>query len=355
MAERTDPVTGRTTRTDDPEAIAQDIRHTRAEMSETIDSIGARLDPSRLADQAKDAFTSSAKDAGAHFLDTVKDSSVLDTIKENPLPAAAVGLSIAWFLSKMGESHTERYRRERFEMTGDPYYAPRARYGSYYAPRDSYYASRPYGTAYGAGYGYAQGDEDESLKEKASDALDSAKDKAGDLVDKAKDAVGGATHSAQDRAHDAGDQARMYGRRATSWLDHQMHQNPLGVGAVALAAGALVGLSLPETRFEDDLMGEQADRVKDQAQHVAEDKMDQVKAVASDVADDAKKKAKEVADDAKSSAQSVANKAKSEAKDVKDTAKAEAKTSGTATTGTTSRTTGSATSPSSTTTRGTKR
>ena len=343
MDQGRDPVTGTpaappvdTTRgSQDPEAIADDIRETRAEMDETIGALSAKLDPSNLADQAKDAFTSQAKDYGSQLMDTVRESSVLDTIKDNPVPAIAVGLSVAWFLSKVGESEADRHRHERYLATGDPYYAPRRRparsgYDRYYDPydRDSY---QTYGTGYGP-----DGSDDESIldkaKDAASDAVDTVKDKAGGLADSARDAAGSAkdrasnlTGGAGDRAHRMGDQARRYERRAESWLDRQMTANPLAVGAVAVAAGALVGLSIPETDAENELMGEQADAVKAQANQAAAEKIDQARSVAKDVAEEAGAEARKVADDAKQKAKDVAGDAKAKAKDVASDAKDKAK------------------------------
>lgn len=326
MDQGTDPVTGRpatppvdTTRTStDPDRIADDIRETRAEMNETMGAIGDKLDPHRLANEAKEAFASSAQDAGASLLHAAKDSSLMDTIKQNPIPAAAVGLSVAWFLSKMGESETERYRRERFAATGDPYYAPRRRYvpETYgdYAYRD-YPSDGPYGAARTSG-------SDESLADKASDAFDSAKDTASDLADQAKDAVTGSAHDARDRARGAtqgaGRRLHQYEHQAASWLERQMYANPLAVGAVAAAAGALVGLSIPETTTEDRLLGEQAAAARDRLGNVAGQKLDQAKNAAQDVADEAASKAKSVGEDAKSKAKDVADDAQSKAKDVAD-------------------------------------
>jgi hypothetical protein len=53
-----------------------------------------------------------------------------------------------------------------------------------------------------------------------------------------------------------------------------MDQNPLAVGAVALAAGIGVGLLVPTTTREDELFGERrdelVDRMKDKAQQVGQ-------------------------------------------------------------------------------------
>ncbi len=343
MAQGTDPVTGRpatppidTTRTStNPDAIADDIRETRAEMDETIDALSAKLDPSRLVDQAKDAFTSSAKDAGESMMESFKDSSFLDTIKDNPIPAAAVGLSVAWFLSKMGESETDRYRAEQYRITGDPYYAPRRRAG-YSAARYDVYDDDRYYSQRRAGMAGGSGQHDESMADKASDALDTAKDKASDavdtvkdkasnLADSARDALSGSADVTRDRTRQAGRQIDRYEQRAASWLDRQMTANPLAIGAVALAAGALVGLSVPETDVEHRAFGDEADNVKNQLADVASDKAGDLKSAAQDVAETVGEKAQSVADEAAKKGKGVADDATSRAEKVVGEAEGAAK------------------------------
>ena len=54
-------------------------------------------------------------------------------------------------------------------------------------------------------------------------------------------------------------------------------ENPLAVGAAAVAVGAAVGLALPSTRIEQEYMGEASEKIVDKAQQVARDAMDKVK------------------------------------------------------------------------------
>ncbi len=328
MAQATDPVTGRPTAlgtdltqdSDNPEAIAGDIRETRAEMSDTISAIADKLDPSRLIDDAKDALFSSGRDAGMSMLDQVKDSSVLDTIKANPVPAMAVGLSLAWFLSKMGESEGDSYRRDQYERTGDPLYAP------YRGQQDRGYSGAG---RYASGQAGASGDSLlDTAKDKASDLVESAKDAASDLGDKASSltdrassAVSDATETVQSRAHDTGRTAQRYGRQTGSWLDHQLQQNPLSVGAVALAAGALVGLSVPESDLEHQAFGDRADAAKSQLAGAAQDAADTVTSKAQTVVDEAARKAKSVGQEAQDKAATVAHEAKDRAGAVAEQAK----------------------------------
>lgn len=287
MAEERDPLTApdtgsasgaSTPRAGDPNEIEKEIRETRAEMSETLDAIGARFQPDYIKEQAKDALRSTARDAG---------TTMLDTIKANPIPSLIAGLSIGWLIAKGGQPDGGRYDRDYEEDY-------RRRYGR----SPDYRGYRSYGESYGynrynTGYREQNADGGESLKDKATDAVGDAKHKVSDLA-----------NQAGDQFHEMGDDVQRYGRQATNWLEHQMDANPLAVGAVALAAGALVGLAVPGTQKEDELMGRASERLTEKAKDVAEEKLDQVKAVAKETADEAKEKAREVADTAKEEAKS---------------------------------------------------
>lgn len=274
-------------RNKNPEEIADDIRHTRAEMSETIDAISARFEPQYLKEQVKDTVRETARDAR---------TSMIDTIRENPVPTLIAGLSVGWLLFGGGRSSDRRsgydraYEQRRY---GRGY---RAGYGPDYAR----YGAQEYGRGYDA-YAtgaYAGGQYDESADADGH----SLRDRAGDVAEGARERAHHLADEASDRAHEWADDARRYGRRTSNWLSDQLDANPLAVGAVALAAGALVGLAVPETDAENELMGEAADKVKRQARDVAEEKLDQAKQVAEATAEEAKEKAGEVASKAREEA-----------------------------------------------------
>ena len=319
MAQATNPVTGRPSSPDraseTPDDIADDIRTTRSDMGETIDAISAKLDPSNLVDQAKEAFSNSARDAGASLLDAAKDSSVLDTIKANPVPALAVGLSLAWFVSKLGESESDRYRTEQYAATGDPYYAPRPQPG----------ARRP--PVYGPGPGAARssasldgGSSGPDLKDKATHALGAAKEALTGAAEAVGDRASGLAGTTSGGTHAAPRHGRDGSGQAASWLDRQLDQNPLAVGAMALAAGALVGLSVPESRAENKWMGDQADATKAQALRLAEDKAGDAREAAGSVMEEAKTQADALAEGAKQTAEDIGRDAPSRATQAGDEA-----------------------------------
>lgn len=78
-------------------------------------------------------------------------------------------------------------------------------------------------------------------------------------------------------------------------------RQPLIAGALAFAAGAALGAALPHTAQEDELLGEQADKVRGQATAAAGDLYAQGKDKAADLYKDASAKVSEVYSDAKAS------------------------------------------------------
>jgi hypothetical protein len=77
--------------------------------------------------------------------------------------------------------------------------------------------------------------------------------------------------------------SRQVARRAQNHLTRTWNETPLLVGAAAMVAGAIVGLSIPETEREHQLMGETRDRLIETAQRTVKDKVAQVQEVAKDV------------------------------------------------------------------------
>ena len=81
-------------------------------------------------------------------------------------------------------------------------------------------------------------------------------------------------------------------RRASQGFNQTFQENPWGVGAMAFAIGAAVGLSAPRTEQEDAWMGEARDNLVEQARDKAQELGDKVMHVAGEVKDTATQKVK---------------------------------------------------------------
>ena len=79
-----------------------------------------------------------------------------------------------------------------------------------------------------------------------------------------------------------------------AYLQRAWRQNPLMLGVAAAVAGAVVGLGVPETERENELMGETRDRMLDSVQDTVRDKVDQVQQAATTALSSVQEAAKDV-------------------------------------------------------------
>jgi hypothetical protein len=255
--------------------IRTEIVQTRDELGETIEAIQERLSPSNIVATAKESVKNAASEkvnqmantAGA-VTDRVMHNTFMDTIRENPVPAAMVGIGLGWLMLKAKDSN---------------------RYGG----NGGYYGEDYDRTSlYGEQYDWRRRTAPSSYRyEQPSTAT--ANDTMGNLGEIASNAAS--------RVSDTADQVRYAARRTTRRaqisFDRVMRENPLALGAAAILVGAAIGATIPSTDTEDEVMGEARDTVVDRARGMArdaaervQDAAEQVKDVAGRTADAAKPK-----------------------------------------------------------------
>jgi len=345
-----------TTSTDDTSEIRADIEQTRAEMSETINALTERLSPSNLKEQAqeqlhdvkehvkeqvkeqfygakemvRDATIGRVENMVSNASDTVSDagSSIMDTIRQNPIPAALVGIGLSWLYMNRRSSSSSRPMRYsgRGGVRGErPYYEDRAYYQErpYYEGQRSYdYNAGAYGGQRGSGGMMdrgqrAVGNVASSVSDRASSVAgtvsdrassvastvsDTASSVAGTVSDTASnvastvsDTASSVASTVSDTASNVVDRAQYQAQRVEDRFENTLQENPLALGAIALALGTAVGLALPQTERENQLMGEARDTLVERAQEVASDTIDKVQRVAGEVASTAQETVQEQA------------------------------------------------------------
>ncbi len=251
------------TEVDDVAATRAEIERTRADMSETVDAIQERLSPENLKEQAKDrvkeATVGRAQEAG---------SGIMETIRANPLPAALTGIGLGWLLVSA----------RRSASSGRPSYGDRT-YG--YPPR--YEDQGVSGSSAGQALGQARG--------KVGETASRAQGKVGDAASEAQDKAGEVASQAQDRLSNLTEQARYQARRASGGFERMLRENPLAMGALAVGAGAAVGLAIPQSAREHEVMGEARDTFVEKAQEKAQDAQEKVQRVAQEAQSAAKEEA----------------------------------------------------------------
>jgi ElaB/YqjD/DUF883 family membrane-anchored ribosome-binding protein len=347
--------------------IREDIEHTRAELSGTIDEIQERLAPQHLVEQAKEAALGAGsdlvEDTKAALADkadeyigkaeqivtelgyTARDTSgsMIDTIKANPLPTAVAAAGIGWLLLRRRNSRPHMHGHGYTGWTDTDY--PHASYVS--RPRDG-----------------VRGQIDRA-QEKAGDVVDRAKDKIEDVADFANardiaddaldragrmgssamgtgtdvwdavrrnplpaamagvglawlwmnrdeprirpmhtvsstiEPVGGIASNVKEQVGEVADRARGQidglgltaqhrAHTARTQVDRLIEDAPLAVGAAALAVGAAIGLALPTTSRERELMGDARESLMDRGQQLAHEAQERLMNVAEQVQETAK-------------------------------------------------------------------
>jgi uncharacterized protein YjbJ (UPF0337 family) len=281
--------------------IRENIEQTRTQMSETIDELQERLNPSALKEQVKEqvqeqyeqiketmreATIGKVENMAERVGDTLSETrrGIVGTIKANPIPAALVGIGLAWMWMNRGSKSSgmmSGYGGGSYRSTGlydeeaYPYSSGRT---SGIGQRDK------------AGVWDRTTDAAGNLANKVSSTMGNAvgqvQETAGNFANKAKDTVSGVVDQAQETAGYLAGQAQHQARRVEDRFKAAIRETPLAVGAVALALGAAAGLAIPQTRKENQWMGEARDTLVDKAQSVAHGTLDQVQQVAQRVTEE---------------------------------------------------------------------
>ncbi|MGQ4273356.1 DUF3618 domain-containing protein [Terrihabitans sp. B22-R8] len=290
--------------------IEREVESTRAGLETTLGELRERVQPRAVVDEIWEFASGSG---GGEFARNLGRS-----VKDNPIPVALIGAGIAWLISGKGTPSLGRSSYSSVDYDEDDYYSGARRFGS----SPSYYRDDTVSTPYSRSDFEAEGYErfqnkepglmdkarsglkgaGESLSNAAKSAADAvsgaassvsgavsdAASSVSDSVSSAGDRVSGSTsrlserasyygdraseqaHHLRDRASHLGDQAYRTGRQATRRAGEIADQQPLLVAAFGLAIGAIIGASFRSTPTERRLVGEQADRVKEQAAQLAQ-------------------------------------------------------------------------------------
>jgi len=281
-----------------PEEIEREIEQTRSRMSRNIDELGDRLSPSNLKEEAKSAIKDAAQGAVSNVGEQARRTSsrLVEVIRENPLPVIAVGAGVTWLLTQRSRSDVSGDRMARYSYTG-----PERRQGH--------------------GIKNRVGNAMSGMKESVSDAAGGMTERAGEMKEQAGE-----------RISDWGSQARWQSQRLKTNLEHAAEENPLALAVGAAVVGLALGLLLPETQRENELMGSARDQLVDRAEETVERAKDaavqagrEVKETVKSEIEQHKPEMQNLVEDA---SQHVKDQVKQSARRVKDETKDAAKKSG---------------------------
>src|SRR5919107_1355289 len=287
-----------------PEEIERDIEQTRSRLSRDIDELGNKLSPSNLKEEAKSAIKDAAQGAVSNVGEQARRTSsrLVEVIRENPLPVIAVGAGVTWLLTQRSRSDVSGDRMARYAYTG-----PERRQG-----RNWQSGSGVSGRVGGA----LRGGEDS-----VSEAASGVAERAGELKERAGE-----------RIEEIGGQARWQTQRLKTNLEHAAEENPLALAIGAAVVGLALGLLLPGTQREDEMMGSARDQLVDRAEETVERAKDAAVEAGREVKETVKSEIQQHKPELQSvvqeAGQTVKEQVKQSARRVKNEAKDAAKESG---------------------------
>jgi hypothetical protein len=142
------------------------------------------------------------------------------------------------------------------------------------------------------------GDYVDEKKESVKSKLSSAKEAVMGVGSDTREVAGSAASSVGSAADAVG--SRIPDRQAVAsrarGLRWTAEHNPLGLAIGGLAVGFVIGTLLPETKVENDRLGEMSDRLMDTARETAHDAVDRGKQVAQDVLEQGREAAQDAVD-----------------------------------------------------------
>lgn len=294
--------------------IERDIEEERARMTGTINEL-----------QKKFSVEGIVSDLGAMFRGQGGDlgRTISDTVGRNPAALALVGVGLAWLF--IGKGRAEPYAgrqsspdygsyRDRSAAYGrNPERVNRGGGGTSYEEEDRFwfddygFLDGPEPSAEGNAYTGSQGAEGKSsglsrslrkgadaVVDAVSNAAAAVRDTAVDLTERLSSGTEDLSEEARTRvlaarraAHEARIASQAAIKRGGRAATHLFEDQPLVVGALAVAVGAAIGGILPHSRIEDETLGANSDRLFADAQRLFREERNKAMAVAKVAASEA--------------------------------------------------------------------
>lgn len=249
----------------DQAQLEREIDQQRAHIGETISALEAQFSPGQMLDKV----LTYSKTNGAEF-----SRNLIETVKNNPVPTLLTALGVAWLM----------YSQNNRAVSSDYEHASNASYGV--DPAYDHHPSK-------AG----------ELKDKAMHLKENLKGNIGELGHRVGHASSQLRHSAGHTGHELRARAGQVGHSFQTLLREQ----PLAVGAIGIALGALVAATLPATSTEDRYLGETRDKVANKARQKVQEGKQKVNAMGESLAQTETEEHKNEGFDAPYSAPSTAS------------------------------------------------
>jgi uncharacterized protein YjbJ (UPF0337 family) len=238
-------------------------------------------------EHARDAVREATVGKAEHMVSTANDrvhgvgSTIMETIRQNPLPAALAGISLGWLF--MHRSRGIGYNPPVAAHSGDHYWAGNATGGV-----RSSSSSGDIGQVAGQVQGRA-GEVASQIQGRASEMVGQVQDRVGDMADQVQGRASDMADQVTDTAGHLAESAQIRARRAQGRIGDILEENPFVAGALAVTVGAAIGLAVPSTEQEQELFGESRDNLMRQVRGTAREVGHKVQRVAEQTQDAAMK------------------------------------------------------------------
>lgn len=221
--------------------LRADVERTRERLSQDVEALGAKLSPDNMKAEAKRAIKRTVRRGTDELREGVNSAtdSVSSFVGTNPLPIALIGVGVGWLIwnartrPKSGVNYAMRGRAEVYD--------------------DSY-------DDYGADYdssGRGAGRQLNRLRDQVQDGVSTIKRSASAQARRAREKVDELENTAREQLNTAREQLG----KAVDVAERGFEERPLLLGAVALGAGLAVGLGIPATQSENQLIGQYRDKL----------------------------------------------------------------------------------------------
>lgn len=229
----------------DPSALEQEASAIRADMDRTLDALERRFSPGQIMDRSLGYL----REHGPELTHKVGD-----TVKQNPVPVLMTAAGIAWLITS---SLGPKRQQSSYATASDQENQPDSEYSSGAESSSEDLSGKLHGRM-------------AATRERVAATRERVRASAADKVSHARQA-------AADKASHAMESARARSQTVQRRVRSMADEQPLVLGALAVAIGALIGAALPSTQYEDEKLGQVRDRALAKAKEAGERQYENVR------------------------------------------------------------------------------
>jgi ElaB/YqjD/DUF883 family membrane-anchored ribosome-binding protein len=282
----------------DPDAIQRDIRSTRDELRQTLETLENRFSAEHIVGHAADLLEREGGRAA---------EAAVSTARKNPLAVGLIGAGVALLAARsmQKEGAEDADDRGPTHADYDPRIKPTAPGLSQPEPPMAGFDERMEAAERAASRTQKKGDADmaythdvpetrsQSLRSRAKHSARAMRERLHDGLDRLPHEARERVLAARLRAIEAQHSVEAQMQRTAESARHNAREHPLLLGIAALGIGAALGAALPRTSVENQAIGAQRDRMLDEADRIFRDEVAKARHVAEAAVEEGKSAVKD--------------------------------------------------------------